>query len=138
MYSYCNVFFAEETVPNLQPENTLEDLESFINTVSVEVQDITEEGMTMEFDLIGVMASVANALRRALLVEVGACNQDYNWILDQLTCATVSLGVPSQTFSALPSNFLGPFKFLISVIIMSELNVTGAFNGSGNDSPATK
>ncbi|XP_055347116.1 DNA-directed RNA polymerases I and III subunit RPAC1-like [Paramacrobiotus metropolitanus] len=45
-------------------------LESFIGNLRMEVQSITEEGMQMEFDLIGTVPSIANAVRRVLLVEI--------------------------------------------------------------------
>ena len=46
------------------------EVENFGRNIVVEVQSIEDDGMTMEFDIVGVMASVVNALRRALLVEV--------------------------------------------------------------------
>lgn len=45
-------------------------LEEFSQNIRVEVRSIEDDGMTMEFDVIGILASVANAVRRALLVEV--------------------------------------------------------------------
>ncbi|OQV12996.1 DNA-directed RNA polymerases I and III subunit RPAC1 [Hypsibius exemplaris] len=47
-----------------------EEMISLVQSISVEIQQIEDQGMTMEFDVVGIMASVANAIRRALLVEV--------------------------------------------------------------------
>lgn len=43
-------------------------LESFCKNLKIEVIELTED--TMEFDMIGIDASLANAFRRILIAEV--------------------------------------------------------------------
>jgi hypothetical protein len=62
-------FFIETySVPSVDDNSG--ELDAFTRCIAVEIKLIEDEGMSMEFDVIGVLASVANALRRALLVEV--------------------------------------------------------------------
>jgi DNA-directed RNA polymerases I and III subunit RPAC1 len=49
-------------------EDTAWDLERFSENLKVEIQESNE--LEMEFDLIGVDASIANAFRRILIAEV--------------------------------------------------------------------
>ena len=46
------------------------DLEKLKKNLQIQIQSISEDKLEMEFDLIGVDASIANAFRRILLAEV--------------------------------------------------------------------
>lgn len=46
------------------------DIRRYISSINVKVVNESEDGMTLEFDLIGVEAAIANAIRRVLIAEV--------------------------------------------------------------------
>ena len=52
---------------------------NFGQDLEIVMTSVTDEGMTMEFDIVGAFPALVNALRRTLMVEVCAgykCSND--------------------------------------------------------------
>lgn len=50
--------------------DTSVNLETFSENFKVDMISISEDGLILEFDMIGISAAIANAFRRILLAEV--------------------------------------------------------------------
>lgn len=55
-------------------------VDKFCKNFKIEINRLTEDDM--EFDMIGIDASIANAFRRILISEVFACFRVYNEITE--------------------------------------------------------